>query len=108
LLEHVREQRGDPGDDRFEVGAEVRAAFTDHDIGAAACFKARPGVEGKYLMDIFALARRRLARVGVTQVYGGGVCTVTEAASFFSYRRDGGRTGRMAALIWMDRSAERA
>jgi copper oxidase (laccase) domain-containing protein len=51
-------------------------------------------------MDIYALARARLAAVGVTDVQGGGLCTIGDAARFYSYRRDG-RTGRMATLAWI-------
>jgi YfiH family protein len=95
------------GPEKFEVGREVRAAFVDHDLGAAECFKLIPGTDGaKYLCDIFALAKRRLRRIGVTQVHGGGICTVSDPGSFFSYRRDG-RTGRMAALIWMQPGGDR-
>lgn len=93
------------GPDKFEVGPEVRAAFVDRDPGAAECFKPGPA-EGKHMADLFALARRRLAAVGVTQVHGGGICTASDPESFFSHRRDG-RTGRMAALIWMDHTVER-
>ena len=82
----------------FEVGPEVRAAFVQHDAQAALAFRAAR--EGKYLADIYQLARRRLQRLGVVAVYGGGFCTVTERARFFSYRRDG-VTGRMASLIWL-------
>ena len=45
------------------------------------------------------LTRRALARAGITQVYGGGLCTYSDAQRFFSYRRDK-TTGRMAAFIW--------
>ncbi len=55
---------------------------------------------GKYWADLYALARLRLARLGLAQVGGGGACTVTERERFYSFRRDG-RTGRMAALIWL-------
>jgi YfiH family protein len=82
----------------FEVGPEVRAAFVQHDMQAAQAFRAAR--EGKYLVDIYQLARQRLQRLGVAAVYGGGFCTVTERERFFSYRRDG-VTGRMAALIWL-------
>ena len=82
----------------FEVGPEVCAAFVQHDAQAALAFRAAR--EGKYLADIYQLARRRLQRLGVAAVYGGGFCTVTERARFFSYRRDG-VTGRMASLIWL-------
>ena len=56
---------------------------------------------GKIMADIYALARLRLAVRGVTAVYGGGFCTVTDPR-FFSYRRSP-RTGRFASLIWLDR-----
>jgi YfiH family protein len=93
------------GPEKFEVGPEVRAAFVDRDPGAEACFRPGPA-EDKYMADIFALAKRRLASAGVTQVHGGGICTASDAESFFSHRRDG-RSGRMAALIWMDPEVER-
>jgi polyphenol oxidase len=86
------------GPEHFEVGSEVRAAFMAVDEGAAAVFRPQPA-PGKFLADIYALARQRLTRAGVTQVYGGSHCTVSEPARFFSYRREG-KTGRMAALIW--------
>jgi hypothetical protein len=81
----------------FEVGAEVRDAFMTADSGAGACFVA--GNSGRWLADLFGLARRALAAAGVQRVYGGGVCTVADPQRFYSYRRDG-RTGRMASLIW--------
>jgi copper oxidase (laccase) domain-containing protein len=62
---------------------------------------ARPGLPGKYLADIYALARHRLSSQGISGIAGGQRCTVAEAASFFSYRRDG-VTGRMASLIWIN------
>ncbi len=88
------------GPDAFEVGAEVRAAFIAHDNAAASAF--HPGSsEGKWLADLYQLARQRLATCGVTQIYGGDRCTFTEHETFFSYRRDG-TTGRMASLIWLE------
>lgn len=85
------------GPARFEVGAEVRAAFVGHQAEAEACFVAT-GQPGKFLADIYALARLRLA--GVAGIYGGDFCTVSDASRFFSYRRDG-RSGRMASVIWL-------
>ncbi len=87
------------GQAHFEVGDEVRAAFTDADAGAAAAFTANAG--GRWQCDLHALARRRLAALGVSApcVFGGSWCTYADAGRFFSYRRDG-RCGRMAALIW--------
>ena len=84
----------------FEVGSEVRDAFVADDSLAAAAF--RETESGKWLADIYQLARIRLAAVGVDQVFGGGLCTVTDAQRFYSFRRDGAATGRMASLIWSD------
>ena len=88
------------GPNAFEVGGEVRAAFVAHDPGARSCFRRLPAAR-KWLGDIESLARRRLASLGVTQVFGGGRCTFSEPEHFYSYRRDG-VTGRMAALIWIE------
>ncbi|NTZ87525.1 peptidoglycan editing factor PgeF [Burkholderia metallica] len=89
----------------FEVGADVRDAFLDtapqseHDETRHA-FVAIDGAPGKFLADLYALARLRLARAGVAHVSGGTACTVAERARFYSYRRDR-VTGRMAAAIWL-------
>lgn len=90
------------GPQAFEVGEEVRAAFMAHDIGVADAFVPSPNA-GRWLADIYALARRRLMHAGVTAIYGGNQCTLSDPARFFSYRRDG-RTGRMASVIWRDAS----
>ena len=89
------------GPNAYEVGAEVRDAFiaADAEGGSEAGFTA--GKPGKYYADLYALARRRLARSGVHRIYGGSYCTYTERERFYSYRRDGA-TGRMASLIWME------
>ncbi len=86
------------GPSAFEVGGEVRRMFVAMEPASAADF--RPGKGQKYLADLPGLARRRLADCGVTAVYGGDHCTVSDPRRFYSYRRDG-RTGRMAALIWL-------
>ena len=85
------------GPQAFEVGAEVREIFIAHHPQAADAFK--PAPSGRWLADIYLLARQRLARQGVTAVYGGGECTYTDAQRFYSFRRDR-ITGRMASLIW--------
>ncbi|MBS1157396.1 MAG: hypothetical protein H6R07_3320 [Proteobacteria bacterium] len=88
------------GPDAFEVGSEVRTAFIAHALAATSAF--RPSThDGKWLADLYQLARQRLAACGVTQVYGGNRCTFTEEETFFSYRRDS-TTGRMASLIWLE------
>jgi YfiH family protein len=91
------------GPQAFEVGDEVRQAFCEFDPVAAEAFVAIPSEtnEKKWLADVYQLARRRLAVVGVTAVYGGGRCTFTEADDFFSFRRDG-KAGRMASLVWVE------
>ena len=87
------------GPGAFEVGDEVRAQFARCDTAADVDFT--PSASGRWLMDVYALARRRLAGLGIQQVYGGHWCTVSEVEKFFSYRRDG-RSGRMASLIWIE------
>jgi polyphenol oxidase len=86
------------GQGAFEVGPEVRKAFTDRSPDAAACFELNH--RGRFQADLYALARDVLARAGIGSVYGGGWCTASDAARFFSYRRDG-VTGRMATLAWL-------
>jgi YfiH family protein len=78
----------------YEVGDEVRAAFAGHE---AAFTPTRPG---HWLLDLYAVARARLARKGVRAVYGGDFCTYSEQERFFSYRRDRD-SRRMAAVIWL-------
>lgn len=83
----------------FEVGPEVRTTFVQHDAAAARAFTASH--DGRYLADLYALARLRLSALGVTRISGGGFCTVTDRDRFFSFRRDGS-CGRMATLIWLE------
>jgi YfiH family protein len=85
------------GPEAFEVGGEVRERFLAADAAAGELF--RPSPAGRWLADLFGLARRRLAAAGVKSVHGGGLCTVSDPGRFFSYRRDG-MTGRLAALVW--------
>lgn len=88
------------GAQSFEVGDEVRTAFVAAQPQAATAFT--PGTSGKWLADIYHLARLRLNRLGIARIYGGGLCTYTDRARFFSYRRDG-ITGRMGTFIWLER-----
>lgn len=82
----------------FEVGEEVRAAFTDSDPGAAGAFVPNPA--GRWQADLTALARRRLAALGVGSVGAASGSTRAADERFFSYRREA-RTGRMATLAWL-------
>lgn len=86
------------GPQAFEVGAEVRSAFCEIAAEAEGAF--RPVKQGKFLADLYLLARQALARVGVNAVYGGGFCTFSEPERFFSFRR-APICGRMASLIWL-------
>jgi YfiH family protein len=88
------------GPQAFEVGPEVRETFMAQLSQAAQAFVPSRNA-GKFLADIYALARLRLAARGVTAIYGGGLCTVTDPR-FFSYRRSP-RTGRFASLVWIER-----
>lgn len=83
----------------FEIGADVYTIFTARDPQAEACFNHLRA--GKWLANLYALARRRLARAGVHAVYGGDRCTFTESDTFYSYRRGGAdAVRRMATVIW--------
>ena len=85
------------GPQHFEVGPEVREAFS---WASDRCF--RPGNADRLMADIYQLAREQLYSSGVHDVAGGNVCTVSDSENFYSYRRDG-VTGRMASLIWVEK-----
>ncbi len=83
----------------YEVGPEVRDAFLDRNRMDASAFSPSPA--GRWYADLAGLARARLRRCGVRAVYGGDSCTHSDPRRFYSHRRDG-RTGRFAALIWIE------
>ncbi len=83
----------------FEVGPEVRAAFVEHDPAAVTAFQR--GREDRWFADLYTLARQRLRNSGITDITGGGHCTFSEPERFFSWRREGCGTGRMATLAWI-------
>ena len=87
----------------FEVGEEVRGLFlsnspTGDRILVEHCFREQKDKPGYFFADLYALASIRLNAIGVSQLYGGGLCTFSDSAHFYSYRRDG-NTGRMATII---------
>lgn len=90
------------GRKHFEVGPEVREAFIGLARTGTAAVEAAfvPNARGRWHCDLVALARLRLRALGLTDMFGGQWCTFTDAEHFFSHRRDG-RSGRMAALIWL-------
>ena len=89
------------GPDAFEVGSDVRDQFIAKDSDAALAFKP---LGQKWLCNMYMIAKQRLNKLGVTQVYGASVnedfCTYRDEARFFSFRRDN-VTGRMASMIWL-------
>jgi copper oxidase (laccase) domain-containing protein len=89
------------GPNAFEVGPDVVDAF-DHTAGAAEAF--RPLRSGKWLGNLFELARARLHSLGLKQIYGGNLCTFSDPQRFFSHRRDK-VTGRQAAFVWLVRES---
>lgn len=95
------------GSTAFEVGPEVREAFVRTDPLADACFLATG--TGKWMANLPALARRRLAAAGVRSVSGNDGsrpwCTVSNPALFFSHRGGQGRSGRFAASVWIKAGA---
>ncbi|MGG4616593.1 peptidoglycan editing factor PgeF [Pseudomonas aeruginosa] len=111
VLEATVDSLGVPGDEllvwlgpaigprAFEVGGEVRDAFVAAHAEARSAFvpSANPG---RFMADIYRLARIRLGAHGVTAVHGGGLCTFSDTARFYSYRRSS-RTGRFASLVWL-------
>ena len=85
------------GPQAYEIGEEVFDAFVSRDAAAASAFLAtRPG---HWRVDLYQLARQRLAALGVTRVHGGELCTISDPQRFYSHRRDA-RSGRMASVIW--------
>ena len=86
------------GSAKFEVGDEVRAAFVAQQQQAEAAFT--DGAEGKWMANIYVLARLRLQALGISRIYGGELCTYSDPERFYSYRRDGA-TGRMGSFIWL-------
>lgn len=88
------------GAENFEVGLEVYDAFIKKNPENASAFKQ---VDGEHwLCDIYQLASIELQQLGVHAIYGGGLCTFSDEERFYSYRRDGAQTGRMASLIWIN------
>jgi polyphenol oxidase len=92
------------GPQMYEIGEEVYRAFV---VGHSGVGDARaqtaftPTRPGHWRVDLYALARQRLSDVGVSRVFGGDLCTISDPQRFFSHRRDA-RTGRMATLVWFD------
>jgi YfiH family protein len=120
VLESTVEALGVPGDEIlawlgpaigpqfFEVGEEVYQAFVEQNAEASSAFvsSTASNKKGRWLADLYQLARIRLKNAGVTSVYGGDYCTFEDQERFYSFRRDG-ETGRMASLIWLEKPEEK-
>lgn len=85
---------------QFEVGPEVQRAFVGVHPEAVRAFEPSPYRLGHFMADLYRLARLRLERLGVPSISGGHFCTACEPR-FYSHRREDGRTGRMASVIWL-------
>jgi len=83
----------------YEVGDEVRQKFLEKDPATVNAFI--PSVNARWLLDLYAIARLQLAKLGITGIFGGHYCTYSDQTRFFSYRRDGKVIGAMATLIWI-------
>jgi YfiH family protein len=86
------------GPEKFEVGEEVVEQLSAGVNIKTGWFRESAN-RGKWLVDLYALARLHLQQTGVSEIYGGTYCTFSDEQRFFSYRRQGG-CGRMATLIW--------
>jgi YfiH family protein len=87
----------------YEVGEDVHAAFTDADPGAESAFA--PTRRGHWTCDLALLARRRLKHAGIAAAHGGGFDTRADRR-FYSWRRDGAKSGRFATLVWLAPAAD--
>ncbi|EKE01851.1 MAG: hypothetical protein ACD_21C00034G0005 [uncultured bacterium] len=90
------------GANAFETGDDVREIFIKHNPEAKKAFVMH---QDRFLANIYLLASQRLNSAGVTAIYGGEYCTFTQKELFFSFRRDGANSGRMASLIWLTTSS---
>lgn len=87
------------GPNAFQVGNEVIEQFCAFDPNAEEAFIEDGSTSGKFLGNLYQIAKQRLNKLGIVNIFGGDHCTYTEKEHFFSYRRDK-QTGRMASLIW--------
>lgn len=89
------------GSSHFEVGQDVYDAFVGKDEGLVEAFCVKAGSEPKWYADLYRIATFMLKAEGVRRCYGGDFCTYSDKSRFYSFRRDGARSGRMASCIWL-------
>ena len=85
--------------ENFEVGQDVFDQFVNK---SQTLEKAFIPFKDKYKLNIYQAASIILNDLGVKNISGGDQCTFAQADQYFSYRRDGAQSGRMAHLIWME------
>lgn len=86
----------------YEVGESLRTQFLELNPEFESAFKQ---YQKNWHCDLYALARIELQQLGLTKIYGGQHCTFAEKDLFFSYRRDGAKTGRIASLVWLNKTS---
>ena len=83
----------------YEVGLDVKSQYLSKNKSFESCFTFK---NDKYYLDLYGAAKLVLKSYGISLISGGDRCTLKEVAEYFSYRRDGEFSGRMAHLIWME------
>lgn len=87
------------GPSQFQIRKDVYDIFMQQDPNAATALHSIS--DEHWLVDMYALARSRLQKCHVTEIYGGDRCTYSEHNDFFSYRRDGKIIGSIVSMIWI-------
>jgi len=85
--------------DSFEVGEEVRDQYISKDSIFKNAFKT---ITGKQYLDLYHAAKLILNTFDIYKISGGDECTFKQKDEYFSFRRDGKNSGRMANLIWIN------
>jgi polyphenol oxidase len=88
----------------YEIGPELLETFAPLGAGISAdgpISRAGGDISAHRRLDLPEVARRLLRAAGVERVQSAGLCTSCEPELFFSHRRDAGRTGRQAGLVWL-------
>jgi YfiH family protein len=83
----------------YEVGEEVKSRYLSKNENFERSFLKD---NGSYYLDIYDAAKVVLEDYGVKFISGGESCTYNDSNEFFSFRRDGINSGRMAHLIWFE------
>ena len=82
----------------FEVGSEIKDLYLSKNSNFARSFSF---YRDKHYLDLYDATKVILESFNITLISGGDRCTFKESDVFFSYRRDGINSGRMAHLIWI-------